>query len=94
MYPENKYSNNKIVNVHRILTAAIMFILIICITLVIGIMLDALDFLPLIVFLLSTTAIFFAVFLIMAYGADLMLLAMLFMGVFGLISSWRNVAPV
>jgi hypothetical protein len=69
-----------------------MFFFIACVALVVGIMLDAIDFLPFIVMLLSLLAMLSAIFLMMAYGTNVMMLAMVCLGALGLASTWRQVA--
>lgn len=69
-----------------------MFLFTACVALIIGIMLDAIDFLPFMVMLVSLLALLSAIFLMMAYGTNIMMLAMVCLGAIGLVSTWRGVA--
>jgi len=69
-----------------------MFLLIACVALIIGIMLDAIDFLPFIVMLLSLLALLSAIFLMMAYDTNVMMLGTVCLGALGLATTWREVA--
>ena len=57
-----------------------MFYLIACVALIVGIMLDAIDFLPFMVMLLSLMVLLSAVFMIVAYGTKVMMLSMVCLG--------------
>ena len=70
----------------------IMFFFIACVALVVGIMLDAIDFLPFIGMLLSLLALLSAIFLMMANGVNPMMLATVCLGVIGLGATWHSVA--
>jgi hypothetical protein len=69
-----------------------MFFFIACVALIVGIMLDAIDFLPFIVMLLSLLAQLSAIFLMMTYGPNAMMLATVCLGALGLASTWSQVA--
>ena len=71
-----------------------MLLFIACLALIVGIMLDAIDFLPFMVLLLSVLAFLSAIFLMMAYGTDMMLLAMVMMGSIGMATTWRDIEPI
>ena len=68
-----------------------MFLFIACVALIIGIMLDAIDFLPFMVMLLSLLALLSAIFLMMAYGTNVLMLGMVCLGALGLATTWREV---
>ena len=69
-----------------------IFYLIACVALIVGIMVDAIDFLPFMVMLLSLLALLSAVFMIVTYGTNVMMLSMVCLGALGLVTTWREVA--
>ena len=69
-----------------------MFYLIACVALIVGIILDAIDFLPFMVMLLSLLVLLSTVFMIVAYGTNVMMLSMVCLGALGLATTWRVVA--
>ncbi|MCJ7662534.1 MAG: hypothetical protein MUO67_25600 [Anaerolineales bacterium] len=52
-------------------------------------MVDAIDFLPFMVMLLSLLALLSAIFLMMAYSTDVMMLPMACLGVLGVATTWH-----
>ena len=65
-----------------------------CVALIVGIMLEAIDFLPFMVMLLSLLALLSAIFLMMAYGSNVMMLSMALLEVLGVTTTWQQVAAI
>ena len=69
-----------------------MFFFIACVALIVGIMLEAIDFLPFMVMMLSLLALLSAIFLMMAYDSNVMMLPEACLVVLGVTTTWQQVA--
>ena len=55
-------------------------------------MLEAIDFLPFMVMMLSLLALLSAIFLMMAYGNNVMMLSMALLEILGVTTTWQQIA--